>query len=246
MTDAMSTATSVLSATVLAFGVLGAGVAIGNGFVNARAPDRTVTVKGLSEREVEADLAIWSLSFVATGDDLTSVQREIEDDERIIRDFFERGGIAPDAVSVQSLGVEDRLANVYQPGPVRSRFIVRKTLLVRSADVAAIAERSQNASELVRDGVVLSSDHGPWSNQPTFLFTKLTDIKPEMIAEATRNARRAAEQFAADADTEVGDIVHAQQGLFQILARDDAPQLRQPAQRHKTVRVVSTIRFALD
>jgi len=237
---------SIVSAAALGLGVLGAGLAIGDGFVEARAPERTVTVKGLAERDVEADLAIWTLSFVATGDDLATVQREVEDDERLVRAFFERGGLSEDAVSVQSLGVEDRLANVYQRGPINSRFIVRKTLLVRTTDVAAVAERSQNASELVRDGVVLSGDHGPWSNQPTYLFTQLTDVKPEMIAEATRNARRAAEQFAADANTKVGAIVHAQQGLFQILARDDAPQLQQPAQRHKTVRVVSTIRFALE
>lgn len=242
----MNPAGIVLSAAVIAAGLLGAGIAIGTGFENARKPDRTVTVKGLSERDVDADLAIWTLSFVATGDDLTAVQAEIEADERVVRAFLERGKISTRAISVQELGVQDRLANAYQSGPVRSRFIVRKTLMVRTDNVDAVWERSQNVGELVQDGVVLGGDHGPTSAQPTYLFTKLTDIKPEMIAEATRNARQAAEQFAVDAEAKVTGIVEAHQGLFQILARDKAPQLREPEQRTKTVRVVSTFRFALE
>ena len=235
---------SIVSAAALGLGVLGAGLAIGDGFVEARAPERTVTVKGLAERDVEADLAIWTLSFVATGDDLATVQREVEDDERLVRAFFERGGLSEDAVSVQSLGVEDRLANVYQRGPINSRFIVRKTLLVRTTDVAAVAERSQNASELVRDGVVLSGDHGPWSNQPTYLFTQLTDVKPEMIATATASAREAAERFAEDSGSELGQIRRADQGVFQILSQ--TPGTPEAFERLKRIRVVSTVQYYLD
>jgi len=236
----------VASALLVALGLCAAGYFVGAGFENARAPDRTVTVKGLAERDVEADLALWTLSFVATGDDLSQVQQQVEADEQVVRDFLEGGRIPAESVSVQSLNVQDRLANAYQAGPMRSRFIVRKTLLVRTEDVEAVAERSQNLSEIVTRGVVLTSEYGPQSMQPTYLFTRLTEIKPEMIAEATRNARRAAEQFATDAEARLGEIVEARQGLFQILARDNAPQLREEAQRRKTVRVVSTFRFSLE
>lgn len=242
----MSSGATLTGMALVAVGVFGAGAAIGLGFVEARAPERTVTVKGLAERDVEADLAIWTLSFVSTGDDLAQVQGDVARYEQIVRAFLERGGIEAASASVHSIDVQDRLAQLYQSGPVRSRFVVRKTLLVRSEDVDAVAERSQSLDELIRDGVVLSGDRGPHSLQPAYLFTGLTAIKPAMLAEATANARTAAEQFAADAEARVGEIVEARQGLFQILARDKAPQLDEPQERRKTVRVVSTLRFALE
>jgi hypothetical protein len=219
---------------------------LSDALLQSRQPSRTVTVKGLSERDVEADLALWTLSFVATGDELEAVEAQVQEDEVTIRRFLTAGRIEEAAVSVQRLDVQDRVAASYYSGPTRPRYVVRKTLLVRSSDVVAVEERSQRVNQLVRAGVVLSSDRGADQLLPTYLFTQLTAIKPEMVAEATRNARTTAEQFAQDADTQLGGILEARQGLFQILARDKAPQLREPQQRRKTVRVVSTLKFSLQ
>jgi len=90
---------------------------------------------------------------------------------------------------------------------------------------------------------VLSSDYGP--SGPTYLFNGLNEIKPDMIAEATASARESASQFAKDAKTELGDLRRANQGVFQILARDQAPGVSEQQQPVKTVRVVSTVEYYL-
>ena len=128
-------------------------------------------------------------------------------------------------------------------GPVDSRFIVAQTLMARSTNVDQIAAAGQRLSQLVDAGVVLSNEFGPGG--PVYLFTKLNEIKPQMIAEATRNARAAAEQFAKDSGARIGGIRRANQGLFEILPRDRAPQLTEETQIEKTVRVVSTVDYLL-
>lgn len=229
----------------VAAGLIGASWLIGDSFVEARAPAREVTVKGLAEREVEADLAIWRLPFVATGSDLARVQKDISAAHDTVMAFLTEGGLPESSISTQVQTVEDRQANVYQSGSSSNRFVVRRVLLVRSPEVEKVHALSQKTGELVEKGIVLGADRGPDALQPTYAFTRLNEIKPEMISEATKNGIVAAEQFAQDAGAELGPLVSARQGIFQILARDRAPQLREPQQRQKTVRVVSTFRYEL-
>jgi len=151
-------------------------------------------------------------------------------------------GVPAASIEVQGVEVNDVLANAYRSGPVDMRFIVAQTLLVRSSDVDRIAAVSQRVGELVDAGVVLSSEGG---GGPYYLFTKLNDVKPAMIAEATKRAREGAEQFAADSGSRVGGIRRASQGLFQILTRDDTPGTSEQRQINKTVRVVSTVDYLL-
>ncbi|HRK96232.1 MAG TPA: SIMPL domain-containing protein [Rhodospirillales bacterium] len=234
--------------TLLAAAVLAAGIAVGGWFVadglrEARTGDRFVTVKGLAEREVKADLALWPMRFVATSNALDEAQAKSRADAEAIVAFLTEAGIGRDEIAVQSLEVTDLLAQAYRSGPVESRFIVTQTLMVRSRDVDRIASASQRLGDLVARGVVLSGE-GP-ATGPAFVFTGLNAIKPDMIAEATRDARAAGEQFAADSGSRLGGIRSASQGLFQILPRDAAPGETESRQINKTVRVVGTIEYAL-
>jgi hypothetical protein len=146
---------------------------------------------------------------------------------------------------VQGLTVNDVLANPYRSGgPVENRYIVNQTLMVRTEDPDEVRRASQDVGELVEEGVVLGANMGP-EQGPTYLFTRLNDLKPEMIAEATASAREAAERFAADSGSELGGIRHANQGVFVIQARDRAPGVMAESQLHKTVRVVSTVEYFL-
>ncbi|HET6522840.1 MAG TPA: SIMPL domain-containing protein [Geminicoccaceae bacterium] len=231
------------AALALGLGVAAGGRFVGDGFVAARLGDRFVTVKGLSERDVRADLALWPLRFVATGDDLGRVQDKIAADGEAVARFLTGQGFGADEFAVQSLQVTDVLAQPYRSGPVESRFIIAQLVMVRSTDVDRVAAASRRTSELVRAGVVLSSDMGP--TNPAYLFTRLNDLKPEMIAEATARAREGAAEFAADSGSRVGGIRQASQGVFQILARDQAPGISEHEQIDKTVRVVSTIDYYL-
>jgi len=235
----------IVAAAVLALGVAAGGWFVGTGFTEARTGDRYVTVKGVAEREVKADLAIWPMRFVATNNKLDEAQAEISADGRTVVAFLTEAGIGRDEIELQNLQVTDLLAQAYRSGPVQSRFIVAQTLVVRSSDVERIAAASQRIGALVEAGVVLSGEGQPMQG-PFYIFTRLNEVKPPMIAEATTSARAGAEQFAADSGSQVGGIRRANQGLFQILPRDRAPGLQESKQILKTVRVVSTIEYLLE
>lgn len=236
---------SVAAAAVLAAGLAVAGWLVGTGFSEGRQLDRYVTVKGVSERTVTADLAIWPLRVVATGAELSQVQAAVEEQQAAVLQFLTGAGIPEGDIELQDLQVTDLYAQAYRSGPVNDRFIVAQTVSVRSQDVPRIRAASQQVGELVDAGVVLSSERGPAGNSPAYLYTRLVSLKPEMIAEATANARDAAEQFAIDSGSALGGIRRANQGVFQILARDNAPGVMAERQVEKTVRVVSTIEYLL-
>ncbi|MEQ5815821.1 SIMPL domain-containing protein [Marinobacter sp. NFXS11] len=216
---------------------------IGNGLTDLRTGDRYVTVKGVAEREVNAGLALWPIRFVATGASLSEAQERARSSRDAIMAFLKLQAIDQNAVELQRLDVTDTRANPYQPNNGEQKFIISQTLMVRSTDIDRIRQAAQGVSELVDSGVVLSSDYGP--SGPTYVFNGLNDIKPEMIAEATASAREAADQFAQDAKAELGGLRRANQGVFQILARDQAPGIMEQQQPVKTVRVVSTVEYYL-
>ena len=235
---------SLRSTLLLALGIAAAGWFVGEGFQKGRAADRYVTVKGISEREVKADVAVWLLRFVASDNDLGRAQAKIAANQKTILDFIEKYGVPAEAVELQGLEVNDLLANPYRSGPIESRYIINQGVLVRSDRPEEIQAISQKVGELVEAGVVLSSGGGP-AQGPTYLFTRLNDVKPEMIAEATASARASAEQFAKDSRSRLGGIRQANQGVFVILPRDQAPGAMEEAQIAKKVRVVTTVEYYL-
>lgn len=232
-----------ISALILGISAIIAAALIGDGLTDLRTGDRYVTVKGVAEREVTADLALWPIRFVATGNSLNAAQEKARSSRDAIQAFLKLQAISQDAVELQRLDVTDTRANPYQNSNGEQQFIINQTLMVRSTDIDRIRQAAQGVSELVDSGVVLSSDYGP--SGPTYLFNGLNDIKPDMIAEATASARKAAAQFARDANTELGGLRRANQGVFQILARDQAPGVMEEQQPVKTVRVVATVEYYL-
>jgi len=233
-----------VSALILGISAIIAAMFLSSGLTDLRTGDRYVTVKGVAEREVQADLALWPLRFVATGDTLDQAQEKARVSREAIMAFLKLQAIDTSAVELQRLDVTDTRANAYGANNNPQKFIINQTLMVRSSHIDRIRQAAQNVSELVDSGVVLSSDYGP--SGPTYLFNRLNDIKPEMISEATAAAREAASQFAQDANTSLGGLRRANQGVFQILARDQAPGISENQQPVKTVRVVSTFDYYLE
>lgn len=233
----------VIAALILGLSAIISASLISDGLTDLRTGDRYVTVKGVAEREVNADLALWPIRFVATGVSLSEAQDKARSSRNAIMAFLKLQAIGDSAVELQRLDVTDTRANPYQDNNNEQKFIISQTLMVRSEDIEKIRQAAQGVSELVDSGVVLSSDYGP--SGPTYLFNGLNDIKPGMIAEATASAREAASQFAEDAKTELGDLRRANQGVFQILARDQAPGVSEQQHPVKTVRVVSTVEYYL-
>ncbi len=231
----------LIPTSILAIGLALGGWFVGHGFA-ARAPQRIVTVKGLAERDVRADLAVWPLSFAEAGNNLAEVQARVQRDTASVRAFLALHGLA-DAIAQRSLQVTDRAAQQWGAPQYKERYIVSATLLVRSHDVQAVAEAAQATGQLVQQGVALQGQ-GPDAG-PSYLFTGINTIKPALLSAAIKAARVAAAQFAHDSGSRIGPIVRANQGLIEILPRDPVPGAREQQQIDKTVRVVATLDYAL-
>lgn len=235
---------AVVAALCLAAGMALAGWFVGTSLVESRQPLRTVTVKGLSERAVEADLGFWPVRFVATGATLEAARAGLENSEAAVRAFLTERGFGEDEIQVQNVLVEDRAAG-YNAGstPDEFRFVLTEDLLVTTSRVGELAEASRSVADLLRQGVVFSAD--AYSAGASFVFTGINDLKSEMLTEATQRAKETAEQFATESGAQVGDIQTANQGVFEILPAVEIPNDRPEKQIDKKVRVVSTITYFL-
>ena len=237
---------AMVRTVLLALGLSLAGWFVGHGFARGRSADRYVTVKGVSEREVRANLALWPLRIVATDNDLARAQARIATSVQEIRRFLARNRVDTAGVELQGYEVNDAYANQFRSsGEVGNRYVIRQTVMVRSEQPDVVLAASQRVGELVDAGVVLSSGGEYGSGGPTFLFTQLNTLKPQMIAEATARARESAQQFARDSRSALGGIRTASQGMFEILPRDQAPGVQEESQLVKIVRVVSTVEYFL-
>jgi hypothetical protein len=220
----------------LALGVAAAGYFVASALYRARAAERYVTVKGFSERAVAANLAMWPLVYRVTGDDLATVEKRLAEGARKITAFL-RATFPADEISFSAPRVIDHHALDFAPERrPAERYAAEATATLRTADVPALRAAVERSGDLVRDGVALIHS---FEHRSEYLFTELERIKPEMIAEATHDARRAAEQFAKDSGSRVGAIRNAQQGFFTIEDRDRfSPEW-------KKVRVVTTVQYFL-
>ncbi|MDH2295980.1 SIMPL domain-containing protein [Cobetia sp. 1AS1] len=232
---------NIISSAVLG-GLLAVGMVWSGSYLKQAAQvwvssSRVVAVKGLAEREVKADLALWPLHFSVNANQLTGLHEALANDERKIRAFLTARGFPADQVSVTSPQVTDLYANSYNAQRPDERYRAEATVLVRSPKVDLVKQSTSLTGELVREGILLSADY---AYRTEFLFTGLEAIKPDMIAAATADARRAAQQFAEDSGSTVGHIKHASQGYFSISDLDSyTPDI-------KKVRVVTTIDYTLS
>ncbi len=236
---------------LLALGLIVGGWVLGAQIKATRLSDRYVTVKGLVERKVKSDLAIWPLSYKEAGDDLSLVYAKAESDKKAILQFLADQGIQPSEIELGVIRVVDTQANEYG-GATRAarRYIVEQPVTVRTSRVDQVVAAAQKTMQLLQKGIVLSTNPGQGLN---YQFTGLNSIKPDMITEATRNARNAADRFAADSGSKVGSIRQANQGVFSILAADQGSDggdgggsFNGDSSVMKTVRVVTSVQYYLD
>lgn len=232
---------------ILALGVALGGFFIGNG-VYKSLTSRTVTVKGLAELDVVADTAVWSIKFNRVGGDLVAVQSGIDEDIQKTRKFLMDNGFEERELQNLRVQVRDKYAGYSETErknqESNDRYVVETGVMIRSNSVNLVDNVSRKMGDLVRQGVTVAEDY----NGPIYVFNGLNDIKIKMIESATKNARAAGEQFAKDADAELGKIKAANQGTFSITARDqvDAWSDNEKQSINKRVRVVSTITFFLQ
>lgn len=229
-------ATLLVAAGILASGMVAGGYLLGDGLLRAKMADRSVTVRGLAERDVTADLATWTISYSATESNLAGAQASVDQDTEQLTRWFAELGFPEEALQTVAVNVSS-----YSQDGV-PQFTVRQRMSLRSEDIERAQSAVRRQFELVRRGVLLEEGSGM-----SFTFTGLNAIKPEMVAEATRDARASAEQFAEDSGAEVGSIRQATQGYFEITARDgDGEGWGVAETPFKKVRVVTTVDFMLE
>lgn len=231
-----STRRWLASSGILAIGLVAGGYLLGDGLTRAHHADRSVTVRGLAERDVTADLATWTIAYSANAGDLASAQASVDRDTASVQAFFRELGFPADTLQPTGANVSQFTNNGEQ------QFTVRQRMTLRTHDIKRAEQAVRRQFELVRRGVVLEE-----GSAMAYTFTRLNDIKPAMVAEATKDARSAAEQFAKDSETSVGGIKQATQGYFSVEARDgDSGGWGVSDTPFKKVRVVTTVDFYLD
>lgn len=221
------------------FGLIGLGYFIYDAALTYRGFERTVTVKGLSEQEHLADIVIWPIQYTETGNSLDATYTAIENSSEKVKSFLLDVGIPEEEISFSTPLLTDRSAQRFGGNEnFAYRYIATQTATVYSEDVKKVRDIMSQLVDLGKQGVTLSGDE--YQIRPQYLFTRLNEIKPEMIEEATREARSVAQKFAEDSDSELGKIKTAYQGQFSITDRDaNNPHI-------KKVRVVSTIVYYLS
>ncbi|MBO1924078.1 SIMPL domain-containing protein [Thiomicrorhabdus sp. 6S3-12] len=237
------TANSKSSALILGFSLVIAlgllGWLLGKAAIEYKSYERVVTVKGLAEKEFPADVVIWPIKFSAADNDLTKVYQTLEDNSRKVSAFLQTGGVETSEISFSAPGITDKLAQQFGgQGRAEFRYTASQTVTVYSHNIERVRALQSRLSELGKQGVVLSGNN--YESRTEYLFTRLNEVKPEMVEEATRNAREVANKFAKDSSSVLGKIKSASQGQFSIIPRDkNTPYI-------KKVRVVSTVTYYLS
>ena len=230
--------TLILSSLLLALGLLSVGLCIKGAATYLGDRNRTASVRGLCEREVPADKVTWPLVTQDLGDDLTALYSKAEQVNAKILEFLHAGGLTDSEISVNPPDIEDRLAQSYDPSRVTSRYKMTNVIVVTSSNVEKVRALIKQQSKLISQGIAVLA--GDYNYPTTYEFTGLNAITPEMIAEATHNAREAAAKFAQDSGSKLGPIITASQGQFSITDRDQyTPHI-------KNIRVVTTLTYCLE
>jgi hypothetical protein len=226
----------ILAALFIATGIALGGYFVGQGILGHNKTSK-IAVKGLAEKEVPASIAIWTLSYSANDDQLAEVDRKLAEGATLVKEFlknagFEEADIALQPPSLRDHSMESRDKDAQAPA---TRFSASQSVLLRTKKAQSVKAAVSATSTLMRQGLMLGS-----VSEPRFFFEDLNSVKPGMIEEATKNARVAGEQFARDSNTQLGKLLNASQGWFQIVDRDEATPER------KIVRVIVEVEYEID
>lgn len=223
-----------LSAVLLAVGLAAGGYFVGDGLKQRAPADHSIAVKGLAERDVAASVAVWTIAYSATGDELSEINSRLSQSTASVVAFLAGAGFAAEDIAVQPPYVTDLSLSPRGKDDAAPayRFSANQSVSLRTANVAAVKPAMAAAAKLIAEGVQLTT-----RSEPTFGFERINEIKPDMIQEATRNAKLAAEKFAVDSNVKLGKLKRASQGWVKVEDRDAATPER------KIVRVVVDVEY---
>lgn len=234
----------LLTGLLVAAGIAAAGFFVSGGLERFRMSDRSISVKGLAEKDAESDFAIWTLNFRRAGSEFAGVQKALSADREKVLAFLTARGFTDAELEAKPLSVQDLLARDYAQGNVPFRFNGSGRIVVRSARVAEVEKAALALDPLIQAGVQLGGEgEGPQSG-PRYQLRGFNDAKAPLLAEATRNAREQAQKFATEAGAQLGPLKSTNQGVIRITG-DDGQDFDDGSSRTKRLRVVSSFEYEL-
>jgi len=226
---------NVIAGALIALGIFFGGMFIYCGIRTFANKDRAVSVKGLSTREVEADYAVWPLSYGWKGNDLPALYAQLEKVTARVKKHLIALGFEESDIRQGSISVENNWENYYGNNRPEYKYTLNTSLIVSTDKVQLVVASQGKESELLKEGIIVSTQS--WNLD--YQFNGLPELKPSMIEEATRNARAVAQKFADDAQCSLGSIRRASQGQFSVESDQYQPWV-------KHVRVVTTVDYFLE
>ena len=223
----------IIEAAIIALGLVILGYCLKSGIDNFVNKDRQVTVKGLSENEVPANVVTWPLSFSQLGNDLPMLYQSVNRTQSTVIKFLKDNGISEEEITINAPTVYDRNSNMWSENKSPYRYQMTSSLTVKTKQVDEVRKASGKIGELLNQGIAIDEGYVNYD------FTDFQEMKLKMMQEAIKNAEQAANQFAENSNSRLGGIMQATQGTFSIEDRDDTtPYI-------KKLRVVTTVTYAL-
>jgi len=211
----------ILISIAFIIGFSSLGFFIGKSIERFRKEDRSISVKGFSEKEVKSNFAVWTIKTRITTNELAEGSKNSEENKNKIIAFLLENGLKKEEIIQQNLNVTDKLAREYSNDVGAFRYIIENTLQVRTVHVDLVDKVSKETDKLLKAGILIA-ENNEYNPAIKYLFTGLNDIKPQMLSEATQNAKQAASEFTKQSDVKLGKLKKASQGLFSIVDRDQA------------------------
>ncbi len=227
----------IIAGLFVGLGLTFLGLFIYKAIIHFKSTERVVTVKGLAEKEVKANIAIWPITFKQVSNDLESLYKDMENKQEILIRFLKDNGFSDEEISVSQMVTVDRQANDYYSQKINYRYSSKNTVTVYTEKVDHVRDVMKKVDQLGKKGIAIQPQD--YDNRTQFLFTKLNEIKPGMVEEATAKGREVAIKFAKDSQSKLGKLKTARQGQFTISNRDsNTPYI-------KIVRVVVSMQYYL-
>jgi len=234
----MTVKSSLTLGLLLILGLFALGYTLGDSLLKYKSLDRTVAVKGLAEKEVKANVVIWPISYIRASNNLSKLYADLDKDTQSVKDFLLQNGFSKEEISFSAPSITDKIAQDYgNSNRITFRYSAVQTLTLYSKEIEKARIAMNKLTELGKAGMTFRNNN--YENKIEYIYTELNEIKPNMIKEATKNARSSAQTFANDSQSSLGKIKSARQGQFSIRPRDkNTPYI-------KKVRIVSTVEYYL-
>ncbi|MGQ0540718.1 MAG: SIMPL domain-containing protein [Blastocatellia bacterium] len=234
------------SATAIAVGLVLSSLVLGWSYTSSKKGEDAITVTGSARKRIKSDLVVWNAGVSTQASQLSDAYKQIADYIPRIKKYLIDKGIPEQQITISSI-TTTTLKRTDQMGRETSEitgYSLKQQVSVTSNDVDKIAQVSREATELINQGILLES------SSPSFYYTRLGDLKIEMLGEAARDAKTRADKIADSTSSSIGSIRSARMGVMQITAPESTEVsdygVNDTSSIEKDVTAVVNISFAVD